>query len=192
MFLSLGARVIAVDPQPQCVARLHERFASADVEVVAKGLADKQGSVTLVLNESNSGLSTMSDRWRRIRFPNADWGDEVTVPVTTLDDLVERYGVPAFCKIDVEGYERQVLAGLSTSLKVLSFEFTGLFLDDVDENLRCLSSLGPIEVNCSLYEQMTLVARAWMTPDALQKSLRKRAERDEVLSGDIYVRWRDD
>ena len=46
------------------------------------------------------------------------------VPVTTLDALIERHGVPSFVKVDAEGFEEEVLQGLSRSIKALSFEFT--------------------------------------------------------------------
>ena len=45
------------------------------------------------------------------------------VAVTTLDALIARFGVPAFIKIDVEGAEPDVLAGLSHAVPVLSFEY---------------------------------------------------------------------
>ena len=39
-----------------------------------------------------------------------------------MDALIEEYGEPAFAKIDVEGWEPEVLSGLSTPLRGLSFE----------------------------------------------------------------------
>ena len=53
-----------------------------------------------------------------------EWADHAVVPVTTLDALIDRYGLPAFCKIDVEGFEEAVVRGLSRPIPSVSFEFT--------------------------------------------------------------------
>jgi len=188
LFLSLGARVVAVEPQPGCVAILRERFAPDDVQVLAQGLGRRSGSAPLVVNRSNSGLSTMSERWRRDRFPEDAWAEPIEVPISTLDDLVKSFGLPAFCKIDVEGYEREVLAGLSSPLPMLSIEFTGIFLDDLKSNLAHLERLAPIEVNCVLYEQMRFALARWTDRAEVEGFLEGRAMKDEVLSGDVYVR----
>jgi FkbM family methyltransferase len=47
------------------------------------------------------------------RFSEFEWNDELEVPMRTLDELIREYGVPDFCKIDVEGYEFGVIQGLS-------------------------------------------------------------------------------
>jgi len=56
-------------------------------------------------------------------FARVRWDTPLKVPVTTLDALIAAHGVPRFCKIDVEGAEPDVIAGLSRPLPALSFEY---------------------------------------------------------------------
>ncbi|EHS51533.1 methyltransferase FkbM family, partial [Rhizobium sp. PDO1-076] len=68
----------------------------------------------LYISSRHPTVSTVSSRFiegvnRLPAFRNVKWDDEIRVPMTTID----RYGRPAFCKIDVEGAESDILRGLS-------------------------------------------------------------------------------
>ncbi len=58
------------------------------------------------------------------RFGGPDWNGSLTIEVSTLHDEIARFGTPSFIKIDVEGYEGKVLAGLDSQVRALSFGFT--------------------------------------------------------------------
>ena len=80
--------------------------------------------------------------------------------------MIKKYGIPNFCKIDVEGYELEVLKGLSKPIKTLSFEYTiPEFIDkDVDCN-EYLNSLGKIVCNYSSADSMELAYSEWKNPE---------------------------
>jgi FkbM family methyltransferase len=125
----LGGEVIAVEPQSECVAQLRSRFeGDPSVRVVEAAAADRDGEGVLHLAATGSAHASMSEEWRQAAIahrgmPTDAWVGTERVTVTTLDSLIERFGVPGFCKIDVEGLEPQVLAGLSKPLPVVTFEF---------------------------------------------------------------------
>ena len=127
VFSELRAKVVAVEPNPECWENLHRlaRVRQVYVEQCAVGAAP--GRAKLRICES-SGLSTLSDRWCEEvggSAPNSDlkWLGTCEVEVVTLDQLMARYGVPSFVKVDAEGYDDEVLRGMSLLPRALSFEF---------------------------------------------------------------------
>ena len=132
VFLSLHARVVAVEPLPECAQRLRDTFQRRCI-VLETALGAAGGTAEL-RRGSEDVLSTMSDQWIESttasgRFADDSWGDVLRVNVTTLDALISDYGVPRFTKIDVEGFEPEVLAGLSTAIPALSIEYALEFAD---------------------------------------------------------------
>src|ERR687890_1113010 len=107
----LGARVVAVEPQPDFVRLLRLFFGrDDDVTVLPAALGAEPGVIGLGISRATPTVSTVSADWRATvaddaGFAAVRWEDPVPVPLTTLDALVAEHGVPAFCKIDVEGYE---------------------------------------------------------------------------------------
>lgn len=118
LYLHLGARVVSMEPQEECLKRLERRFGNHPlVSIVPMAVGAVEGEQEMLLSDIRSPLSSMSPGWIAAvkssgRFPYYAWGRSVAVPVTTLDSLIASYGEPAFCKIDVEGFEREVFKGL--------------------------------------------------------------------------------
>jgi FkbM family methyltransferase len=132
-FLALGARVVAVEPQPQCLRLLRTiRNRRLSIEPVAVG--DHFGTATLRVC-SDDGMSSLSEEWvERLgkRYSHREWNTRVDVQVVTLDSLIAKHGEPDFIKIDVEGYEPQVLAGLNVMPRGLTFEVNQEWLHAAD------------------------------------------------------------
>jgi FkbM family methyltransferase len=190
-FLALQARVVAVEPQPDCVARLHELAATypeLTVEPVALGRA--QGSAELQLATAST-IASLSPGWidsvrESGRFAEHDWTQAITVAVTTLDTLIERHGLPEFTKIDVEGYESEVVAGLSQPLPLLSFEFTSEWWESAAAVVEWLDNLGMRQFNISPGESFRFTWDGWRSAGDVISYFRDLPP-GELVWGDVYV-----
>jgi Methyltransferase FkbM domain len=131
----------------------------------------------------------MSTEWiDRVRGSGrfgADWTDRATVPVTTLDALIGRYGTPSFCKIDVEGYEEAALTGLSTPVRAISLEFTPEYLDSTERALAKLQELAEYRFNYSLGDSLELAEGRWLSRSDVLARLCTYGARS---FGDVYAR----
>ena len=155
---------------------------------MAKGLNSKKGKLTLFASKKAHSLSTFSDKWRiKGRFKKRGLNQGIEVPVTTLDALIDGYGRPKFCKIDVEGFDLPVLKGLSKPIPFLSFEFVEEFLDEAKACAGYLESIGMIEFNYSLYNTHHFFSNDWLPADKLFSKL--GSLRGLFLCGDIYARF---
>jgi FkbM family methyltransferase len=191
-FRRLGCRVVAAEPQPALVRvlrRLHARDAAVTIVDAAVGAAE--GQLELHLNLRNPTVATGSTAFIAAadgapRWEGQRWTASVTVPVTTLDALIARHGLPTFVKIDVEGLELDVLQGLSHALPALSFEFTTIQPGVALQCLARCAQLGDYRFNAALGESQALVHDAWLAADAMSAWL--QALPADANSGDVYAR----
>jgi FkbM family methyltransferase len=189
----LGARVVAVEPVPHAMRvlrALHGR--NRRVSLVEAAVGREPGRLSMLVSEREPTVSTLSTDWaarmlrERNAFAQTRWGRSVLVPVTTLDALIGSYGQPAFCKIDVEGYDLEVLLGLSRPLPALSFEYVPPALDLAVACLDRLAALGRYEFNWSPGESMQLWWPEWVEAPRLTAHLLEYPPQGHP--GDVYAR----
>lgn len=188
IYLLHQARVVCIEPQPSCIKILQKKYKNnPQVTIIPQGLSDTTGNMTLYICSDATTISTFSEEWQHGRFENCVWDKTVTVPVTTLDELIKTLGIPYYCKIDVEGFEQCVLKGLSQPIPFISFEFTKELFKNSKLCIQHLVNLGYSLFNYALGETPQLVHKKWISAKQLVQEIEKNP--DQLLWGDIYVHY---
>lgn len=157
VFLSLGARVVAVEPDEAAQATLRDRFLryrirSRPVTIVGKAVSDRIGTEKMWIDGPGSAVNTLSKKWANYLHENKtkfqyqhcglDFNSSTQVETTTIEELSNQYGAPFFVKLDVEGQELNALRGMLTPVPYLSFEINlRMFRREGEECIQTLSRL---------------------------------------------------
>ncbi|HET6821322.1 MAG TPA: FkbM family methyltransferase [Anaerolineales bacterium] len=188
----LGARVIALEPHPGMMNWLRRWYGQkSNIVLLEQAVSSRPGTATLWMSRLTPSISTISQEWlstvqQNRRFAGSRWDEQISVSVTTLDDLIDQYGKPVFCKIDVEGAELDVLQGLSQPLQALSFEYIPAVIGTALGCIERLSQLGKYEYNWRVSEFPWLRSPVWLPAQEMAAQLQHMGP--DSNSGDVYAR----
>lgn len=191
IFSKLGAIVVAVEPQAACSDFLHAVLGNnVNFHLVRKALGAAVGQAEMLISNAHT-ISSLSPGWVRSvkesgRFAEYEWNRKETVSIDTLDNLIGQYGCPVFVKIDVEGFEAQVISGLSSSVGAISMEFTPEYMDNTLQCINHLCRIGDVEFQISIGESMEFLLPQWVNPDEIRTVL---SEVPAESFGDLYARF---
>jgi FkbM family methyltransferase len=177
--LNIGAMVLVVEPLPENFKVLQERLAKfpnsmllhKDIGAFTAEFSYNQAYERNILPYSSN--LTVSE-------------NQALVKITTVDELIREYGVPTFLKINANGFENEVLKGLSHKLFVISFSFYSYLHEKTIENIRRLIILGDYEFNWILDENPKFESKTWLSARELHTSMSEFSK--ERFSGEIFAR----
>jgi FkbM family methyltransferase len=195
-FRKLGARVVAIEPlvgvRPAFVPHLSYVFGDDPmvtiVPLAASGTVGED--VTLLIHRLFPGYSSLSHAWME-KIPRKDMQVKRTVKTTTLDALIEEHGKPDFVKIDVEGYESGVLAGLSYAPLALSFEFHHRLMGDTAKCFEKLQELDLYEFNWMPNGTPPFAEEDWVFSHSMMRVVEQTPKTGRGSWGDIFARRRE-
>lgn len=190
IFLSLGASVIAAEPQEHCLSFLcaiARRY--PDTVIISAALGEAEGEAEMMICDEADECSSLSPAFMEAckGDDKLHWTQRKIVKLLTLDSLIEKYGVPHFIKIDVEGYEYNVVQGLSVPVCILSFEFTRAMREDTIKVLKYMAKLGTYECNFIEYESMHFRLAAWISVSKFMEEIDVYLSAN-VPTGEIFMR----
>lgn len=188
----LEARVVALEPHPELAALLRQWYGDDEkTTILEKAVGSQPGQETLFISQRDPTLNTLSAKWMETitqarQFGRVEWDVRAMVAVTTLDALIDEYGLPGFCKLDVEGSEPAALEGLSHPVPALSFEYVPPAPQVALDCLDRLDSLGDYEYNWTVRELPRWRSPAWLSPGGIRAALAALSPEDRA--GDVYAR----
>jgi len=148
IFLKKGCVVVGFEPLFECFQHAKDRLSNYSNFRAENIALDKKEGFEKIFLTSYHTISTMSKEFisevKKERFKEYDWNGERTITTNTLDNMISKYGKPEYIKIDVEGYEHNVLSGLTSKINLISIEFNP---ELCSETIKCLDYIDNLNNN---------------------------------------------
>ena len=188
LLLNCKARIVSVEPQENCFSSLQKLFGKNDNVVLIRSAVGSKAANAMLHIGNNDEISTLSVDFISAYsiYPYNAWDNKQEVVVITLDQLIMEYGLPFFCKLDIEGWEPEALKGLSQPLPFISLEYNFLLRSKAQECITMLADKGEYLFNFSPYERCKFSSDEWMDEKNFAELISELP--GTILHGDIFAR----
>lgn len=164
-YLAKGFTVVAIDADPRLIARATDQFSDAirdgRLTLIGCAVGAEEGQSTFHLSEETLWNSMREDVASREQRNT----ETVTVRTRRLSDLLLEYGVPHYCKIDVEGMDATCLRTLEGAAQLPQFISVESECGGDERPLSEAEALETFELLCRLgYRQFKLVDQMSLLP----------------------------
>lgn len=123
-YMRLGYRTICVEAAPTLAEKIKERFtreiSDGRCVVLNCAVGDREGFLPFYICREN-GIRNSFDRSMAER--EGYHADEIQVPFRRFDSIVREYGIPEYCKVDIEGADGLVVKALTAENAPQYFSF---------------------------------------------------------------------
>ncbi|AFZ35774.1 methyltransferase FkbM family [Stanieria cyanosphaera PCC 7437] len=174
VYRRFAKQVVCIEPDKKSVNVLKKRFKNrSNIEIMSVAIGNNVGKATFYIHKEGSCYNTMnlkqknsleeksqSDISEKIAF-----NDSYEVEMVTLDNLIKKWGIPKYIKLDVEGYELYALQGLNYPVEFISFEANlPVFINETIECINLIKKLSSsAKYKFSTQEGFTGELSAWLT-----------------------------
>lgn len=141
-------KMIVVEANPSLCDFLQSKYANRHNITVLNTVMSRVHNEDVSFYLSNADtISTAALDWiHNSRFSkDYTWSEPLKIKSTSLDHLIRTYGEPDLIKVDVEGYELEVLSGLTKKTSEICFEWAEEQYDNINKIAEHLQSLGYTE-----------------------------------------------
>lgn len=185
-----GARVVALEPQEPFSTFLR-RTLPRDIRLIEAAAGGAETMAEMAVSSLHPTVSSLKNGFAETAgaapgFDHVRWDSVQRVKVTTLDKLISEEGLPRYIKIDVEGFELEVLSGLSQPVEMVSVEYLPGLPDLTLSVITRLMELGDYRFNPVSGESGRFLWEDWRDAASTRSWLKSLPADD--LSGDLYAR----
>ncbi len=153
IFSKLSKKIIAFEPSEKLFGYLQKRFRQSNIEVFNCALGSNISLSEFYEINGNEAYNSLSKKHIETTVTKREIStiELVTrrkVNVEIIETFIKKFGVPVYIKVDVEGYEYEVIKGLKTPVPLISFEAN--LPEFCEESINIIEYLSTI--SCDKYQ----------------------------------------
>lgn len=127
IFSKLARKVVSFEPSERLFGLLQKKFENTNVIIYNYALGNKVSTSDLYIVENNEAYNSLNKKHIEItatsrNIATLDTVKYQEVKVETVERFITEIGIPKYLKIDVEGFEYEVIKGLKSIVPIISFE----------------------------------------------------------------------